>query len=71
MNYSDGREGQHMGQSDILNDVFDFGTGDKHEEFLVWAGEALGVVFAYDSDTNDYVCLEVVWKYPTKKEEVS
>tara|TARA_Y100000310_G_scaffold52198_1_gene48007 strand:+ start:82 stop:240 length:159 start_codon:yes stop_codon:yes gene_type:complete len=52
-----------MTQSDILNDVFDFETGGKHDEFLEWAGEALGVVFTYDSDTNDYICL--------KKEEVA
>ena len=63
MTYGDGRNGQHMGQSDILNDVFDFDPGGKHDEFLKWAGEALSVVFAYDSDTNDYICL--------KKEEVS
>ena len=57
MTYAESRAGQHMGQSDILNDVFDFDPGGKHEEFLEWAGEALGVVFIYDSDTNDYVCL--------------
>jgi len=63
MAYAGSHVGGHMTQSDILNDVFDFETGGKHEEFLEWAGEALGVVFAYDSDTNDYVCL--------KKEEVA
>ena len=45
--YARERVGNNINQSDILNDVLDFTTAEKHDEFLEWAGQALGVVFYY------------------------
>ena len=58
MSYADERMGKSITQSDMLNDVFDFANIHKHDEFLEWAGEALGVKFvlerSYDYATVRY-----------------
>ena len=54
MDYADTYMGQPITQSDILNDVFDFADCHKHDEFLEWAGEALGVKFVYDYTIDGY-----------------
>jgi hypothetical protein len=42
-------------ESDILNDVFEYASPEKHDEFLEWAGEALGVTFTFNKHMNMYV----------------
>ena len=42
-------------ESDILNDVFEYASPEKHDEFLEWAGEALGVTFTFNKHMNRYV----------------
>jgi hypothetical protein len=54
MSYADERMGKSITQSDMLNDVLDFANIHKHDEFLEWAGEALGVKFVYDYATDGY-----------------
>ena len=39
-------------ESDILNDVFEYASPEKHDEFLEWAGEALGVTFTFNKHMN-------------------
>ena len=54
--YADRTAGHRMMESDILNDVFDYAAPEKHQEFIDWAGEALGVVFVFDRANNEYLC---------------
>ena len=54
-NYMKGRGSEFITQSDILNDVFDYDPGGKHDEFLEWAGKILGVTFTFDGDECMYV----------------
>ena len=54
--YADRTVGHRMMESDILNDVFDYAAPEKHQEFINWAGEALGVVFVFDQVNSEYLC---------------
>ena len=54
--YAQDRVGNSIAAGDIIYDVFDHASPEKHEEFLAWAGAALGVVFDHpeeDEDTSD------------------
>jgi len=53
--YADARTGDYISQSDILNDVFEYASMEKHDEFIEWAGDVLGVMFTFDDDEAQYL----------------
>jgi len=43
--YAKDKVGSSIAAADIIYDVLDHASPEKHDEFLAWAGEALGVMF--------------------------
>ena len=51
--YAEDRVGQSIAGGDIIYDVFDHASPEKHDEFLAWAGAALGVMFDHPTDAEN------------------
>ena len=51
--YAEDRVGDSIAAGDIVYDVFDHASPEKHDEFLAWAGAALGVMFDHPTDDED------------------
>ena len=50
--YAQDRVGQSIAGADIIYDIFDYASPEKHDEFLAWAGAALGVMFDHPTGTE-------------------
>ena len=51
--YAQERIGDSITAGDIVYDIFDHANPKKHDEFLLWAGQALGVIFDHPREGED------------------
>jgi len=51
--YAQERVGDSIAAADIVYDIFDHASPEKHDEFLLWAGQALGVTFDHPKEGED------------------
>ena len=51
--YAKDKIGDSISAGDIVYDVFDHGSPEKHDEFLAWAGQAMGVMFDHPREGED------------------